>query len=829
MVLTYNWSFPVSIGGFTNTISTSSGNVSLSVLGNKYVSGNSYIGGDKTIKGNLSLGTEVVDASGNYIDTYGNLIVKVLGVTYTISPTILKYIASLSSDAQTQINSLITNTTGISYSTSVHRMGNIPHFMNTTIKLPTTASTLTGTRFFWNNSSAENETDFLNFANTGVGGYNFYTVNSTVAPFLLLNINTTGNLIPKGYLDVSLNNTGIKTSAGILSNTNLGYLFNVSSDIQNQLGNANTNISTNTSNITSNTNAIATFNNSFNGDKIQIGAGSGKATYGTISIGLFAGNTGQNNYAIAIGNQTAQINQGLGSVAIGLNAGYENQGANCIAIGNGAGYLNQPSNSCYFSTSSIRNISTAGKTSSLLSYNSIDGEIIYSNNTLDASGKLSINTDAGLVGNNKIGYLFNVSGDIQNQIGNANTNITNNTNNITSNTNSITTINTSLSTINTSLSAINTNISGNLTTLNNLDISGNLFFNNNTGCILEYLTPTGCTQTITTRVIPSTGSFLVSSITIPANNFISLSFTPTLDFYESANNFILVLGSINQFKFSLNSITFTIEKNNSVIRTITQTIGTNIFWVSGQPVSGVYTNTIFAQTLADVFVDEGYLSSTTTYLITAVINQSSINNGTTSTGNYSCSNNNSTYLFNSSTTASSFNFSYGQNNNLTTFNNGGMHINKIKTNKINSATINGDIGNITAINSNNILSNNITVTNLILGSAPTYLFGSGYSGMFLLGGSIGNCNVANGGSVKTITLPSSGYYKMLINTGSADNYLYQLYFNMIAFTGVTSIINLEYSNPGSYGLSPNSANGFTVYNNVGGGDTNFYYYYMKMY
>jgi hypothetical protein len=257
-------------GTHKNSITSADGNLSLSCDGNARIIENLYV------KKNLNLGTEITDSSGNIIDTYGNLTVNVAGVTYTISPTILKYLSSLSIDIQTQFSNIETTVT-----------------------------------------------------------------------------------------------------------------------------NANS--------------SIAIFNNSFNSDKIQIGSNAGKSTYGTISIGLYAGNTGQNNYAVAIGNQTGQINQGLASVAIGLNAGHENQGSHCIAIGDGSGYLNQPNNSFYVSNQSVRNITTANKTSSLLSYNPTDGEIMYSNNILDASGNISINTPDGLISPTELSYLLGCNYNIYDQ------------------------------------------------------------------------------------------------------------------------------------------------------------------------------------------------------------------------------------------------------------------------------------------------------------------------------------------------------------------------------------------------------------------------------
>lgn len=58
----------------------------------------------------------------------------------------------------------------------------------------------------------------------------------------------------------------------------------------------------------------------------------------TISIGHYAGLTGQGNEAIAIGSNAGDQNQGSQSIAIGSSAGYFRQGARSIAIGTAAGF-----------------------------------------------------------------------------------------------------------------------------------------------------------------------------------------------------------------------------------------------------------------------------------------------------------------------------------------------------------------------------------------------------------------------------------------------------------------------------------------------------------
>lgn len=108
--MSYNKFSAIKIGGSNvNTIpSTFNGttlNTSLEVTGQVMNYGNTYS------QGTLYLGNETsVYDSGTLITTYtdtgGNIVVKLLGVTYTITPQILSYLSTLSSNVQTQINSI---------------------------------------------------------------------------------------------------------------------------------------------------------------------------------------------------------------------------------------------------------------------------------------------------------------------------------------------------------------------------------------------------------------------------------------------------------------------------------------------------------------------------------------------------------------------------------------------------------------------------------------------------------------------------------------------------------------------------------------------------
>lgn len=65
---------------------------------------------------------------------------------------------------------------------------------------------------------------------------------------------------------------------------------------------------------------------------------------GGVSIGTFAGLTGQSMSSVAIGSMAGYSFQSGNSVAIGPQCGYTGQNINSVAIGNQAGYTKQGSN-----------------------------------------------------------------------------------------------------------------------------------------------------------------------------------------------------------------------------------------------------------------------------------------------------------------------------------------------------------------------------------------------------------------------------------------------------------------------------------------------------
>lgn len=65
----------------------------------------------------------------------------------------------------------------------------------------------------------------------------------------------------------------------------------------------------------------------------------------SVSIGLYAGATGQGNEDVAVGYAAARYNQGNNSVAVGNLAGNLTQGINSVAVGDSAGKTLQSANS----------------------------------------------------------------------------------------------------------------------------------------------------------------------------------------------------------------------------------------------------------------------------------------------------------------------------------------------------------------------------------------------------------------------------------------------------------------------------------------------------
>jgi len=156
------------------------------------------------------------------------------------------------------------------------------------------------------------------------------------------------------YATITNLNTKQDIVSGV-SNTHIGYLSNVSSDIQTQidtkqslLSSGETTICTINSNelnfpnmgITNEETAMGV-NSTVNTGCSSFGASAGQASNGTncVNIGYWSGYLSQNNERIAIGRSALQQGSGNNSVGLGNYTGYSNKSAKSIYIGRMAGYV----------------------------------------------------------------------------------------------------------------------------------------------------------------------------------------------------------------------------------------------------------------------------------------------------------------------------------------------------------------------------------------------------------------------------------------------------------------------------------------------------------
>ena len=92
---------------------------------------------------------------------------------------------------------------------------------------------------------------------------------------------------------------------------------------------------------------------------VAIGLAAGKSGQGdyAVAVGRLAGETSQGDNAIAIGEYAGGSNQGDNAIAIGERAGETSQGSYAIALGYKAGQSLQPANSFYTRYASVRGLS----------------------------------------------------------------------------------------------------------------------------------------------------------------------------------------------------------------------------------------------------------------------------------------------------------------------------------------------------------------------------------------------------------------------------------------------------------------------------------------
>jgi hypothetical protein len=170
----------------------------------------------------------------------------------SITPTALGYVANLSSDAQSQLTTLSSKLTNVSYSSGLTSIsaGSYGNLYVSSNAYPTSTSTNAGTCFYWNCiTPGLGQTDILNYCQGGTGGFTFNICSSTVSPKTILNIDSNGNISGGGnivlgsskYIDLTactVSSSGLKvSSSSYLTSTILNYLVNISSDVQTQINN----------------------------------------------------------------------------------------------------------------------------------------------------------------------------------------------------------------------------------------------------------------------------------------------------------------------------------------------------------------------------------------------------------------------------------------------------------------------------------------------------------------------------------------------------------------------------------------------------------------
>ena len=146
---------------------------------------------------------------------------------------------------------------------------------------------------------------------------------------------------------------------------------------------------------------------------VAIGRNAGYGSQGeyAIAIGNNCGVSSQGDFAVAVGNDSAYINQGTGAVALGYAAGATNQGVDSIMIGRNAGYGNSVANSILLNASGgainpaeagfhvnpVRNDEAIQRR--ILQYNNTTNEItwadllsnfVFTNDTISTDGNIDL-------------------------------------------------------------------------------------------------------------------------------------------------------------------------------------------------------------------------------------------------------------------------------------------------------------------------------------------------------------------------------------------------------------------------------------------------------
>ena len=181
-----------------------------------------------TIEGNLILGKETLDTNGNAIDSVSNIQFTLNKILYSIPLRTLSYINNVTSDIQTQINNISSNSGGgsINNFTNIIFTGNINSISKSTLD-------------YIKNVSSDIQTQ-INSSNTNITNINNKITNSiTDISWVSGTINTT---TIANYCNTNI--LSFSQSLNNISPTTFGYLTGLTSNIQDQINSSNTNIST---------------------------------------------------------------------------------------------------------------------------------------------------------------------------------------------------------------------------------------------------------------------------------------------------------------------------------------------------------------------------------------------------------------------------------------------------------------------------------------------------------------------------------------------------------------------------------------------------------
>ena len=217
------------------------------------------------IKGSLTLGTEI--AGSPIVDSGGGISFSIQGTVYTITNTMLSFLNNVTSNIQTQLNLLTSSLTN--YLTTAAAAATYA-----TISMPTFTGLLSANNGIYvqaNSQSVPTQSYGLNISNNYILGsgetdfINCYTVSNTTAAFNFLQklTSTTTETLMQITQDGSVKVFGenfeiLNNFIGpnfTLTQTSLGYLSSITSDLQTQLNN----LSNNFTNYLTTTNAASIY------------------------------------------------------------------------------------------------------------------------------------------------------------------------------------------------------------------------------------------------------------------------------------------------------------------------------------------------------------------------------------------------------------------------------------------------------------------------------------------------------------------------------------------------------------------------------------------